>query len=796
MNFAGKAVEFVFKRRKSVAAAAFLFLCAAAAAICSADFNANVYDILPVSDSTLTAHMRASEKLKQSNTLYFNVSGENAEAACEALAKEVGKLPGIASISGSPDGFDYASFISGALTVLPEIFSRDDEMAAKEKISYEALRARMADFKRRLSGLGSYGAAEALSSDPLGLSSIFYDKLKAAYGDFESSAYASGIVSDSSGKNFLVAAEGSFDSSDSDKSAVLMRAVDKAVAGITKEYPGAKISVAGGYRISAENAAIAARDSALCLTATVAFVAALCFVAFSSRVFASMALLPPLFGTAAAFCAISALFGSVSTIAVGFASVAVGVGIDYAVHILYRLDGAGKAELGFASKTASELALPVAITSGTTAIAFAIIGLYGSSGFSQLGIFGAVGVLFSAAISVFVLPAAAVGLGSKKRKQRPFDKLAGAVAACASSRSAAAAVAALCALSVPFALQVRFNGDLSALSALGKQAKADDATLKNVWGGALSKTFVFVEADTPDGAKEKCAKIERWLKQRRGASVCPLSPLLPDSKTLRQNSERWKSFWTRERIEGAKEAAKKAARDEGINPAALSFRALEIQPETAPKEKRIVSEALKKRFWQDAGGSAAAVFVKLADGTDKRAFAEDLEKFDSSAHYIDVGYLSGHIASETFKWLIKFALAAFCAAAAYICALTRSASVAGAVLAPVLIGLLWAFGIFGAFGVEINAVNVVFVIFAVCIAQDYAVFMIFSKSKAEDKSSSTAAVLISAITTVFAFGTLGFAEHPVLRSLGLSASISIFSILCACLAFSGAPARRTGGGVG
>ena len=78
---------------------------------------------------------------------------------------------------------------------------------------------------------------------------------------------------------------------------------DKAVAGITKEYPGAKISVAGGYRISAENAAIAARDSALCLIATVAFVAALCFVAFSSRVFAPMALLPPLFGTAAAFCA-------------------------------------------------------------------------------------------------------------------------------------------------------------------------------------------------------------------------------------------------------------------------------------------------------------------------------------------------------------------------------------------------------------------------------------------------------------------------------------------------------------
>ena len=87
----------------------------------------------------------------------------------------------------------------------------------------------------------------------------------------------------------------------------------------------------------------------------------------------------------------------------------------------------------------------------------------------------------------------------------------------------------------------------------------------------------------------------------------------------------------------------------------------------------------------------------------------------------------------------------------------------------------------GAAGVPINIINSVFVIFAVCLAQDYAVFMLLERTDKTLKEGALAAILLSGITTGTAFGTLAFASHPVLKSLGLAASLSIFSILAAGL---------------
>ncbi|MFR6034242.1 MAG: hypothetical protein ACLUKN_14360 [Bacilli bacterium] len=54
-------------------------------------------------------------------------------------------------------------------------------------------------------------------------------------------------------------------------------------------------------------------------------------------------------------------FDSVSSIAVAFAGIAIGVSIDYAVHILYRLDASDKITRNLVCKTSVFYAKPVAI---------------------------------------------------------------------------------------------------------------------------------------------------------------------------------------------------------------------------------------------------------------------------------------------------------------------------------------------------------------------------------------------------------------------------------------------------
>lgn len=774
MNAAGKTVSAVCRHRLAAAIAFAAFAIAAAAAISRANFDSDIYDLLPKSDSAIAAHVRAAKDFGQSNTLFFNVSGDRAEEACDALAAALKKDAEIKSVVGAAEDFDFDESLKNILQLLPRTFTEADSAELEKKTSPAELRKRAADFKRNIASPQHFGAARVFAKDPAGALAAVAEKLKRASGGLGEFGFSGGRISDKQRKNFLVMAEGNFDSSDSAKSAELAARIETLNADIERRF-GAKVAYAGGYRVAAENARIAAKDSSLCLAATVATVAAICLAAFARKAFAALAVLPSLVGTAAAFCAVQPVFGRVSTIAVGFASVAVGVGIDYALHALYGLDGREKISDADAAQSASDNAKPVAVAAGTSALAFVIIGFSGSGGFAQIGLFGTVGIIVSALASVLVLPAFAPLAKTRGRLKIGFAPTDFPPA----KKLRAAAAVLLSAAAVPFALDVKFDGNLASLSALGKEAKRDDTLLRSVWKDGVSRAFLLVEADSSDAAKRKCAEIERRASELPNAEIFPLSPILPDSKTRAENAARWEKF-----RDGKAAQIEAAARADGLNPSALDLDIWRGKVSPEPEKLRPLADIFRGKISPD--GRAIALPVKLADGADRRKFAEAAERL--GAHYIDAQYLGERIAQNAYEWLAKFAAAAFAAVALYLLAATRSVSAALKILAPVAVGLLWSLGIMGAAGIPINMVNSVFVIFAVCIAQDYAVFPLFAKMRG--RKPPYPAVFLSAATTVAAFGMLGFAEHPVMKTLGLAAAVSIFAIFCACLALS--PERGNG----
>lgn len=786
MNAAGKFVLRTAAHKRLCAAATAIFAAVSLLALSGAKFRSDIYDIVPSGDRIVRSHIAAAEKFGQSKTLFFNVSGENAEEVCDALEAGLREIPQIASVTGGSD-FSLADAFRAAAAAAPKTFTAEDEKTLEKNLEKTAVEKRMLELKKRLSGFGSASAVETLKNDPLGLLAPFFEKLKAAADTGAIADLSGGRIG--RGGNFLVLAEGSFDPADSKKSAALTERVDALRADIAAEFPNAKIAVAGGYRIAADNAAIASRDSSLALAGTVAVVALVCFAAFSARILAPLALLPSLVGTAAAFGVLALLYGEISTIAIGFASVAVGVSVDYAVHILYALDGGGKIAPQRAAGAASDLAKPIAITAGTTVLAFAIMGLSGCLGFAQIGIFGAVGVCVAALVAVFVMPVFSVGAGVESKGENAFERLA-KYAARGGGKSAFAA-AALCAAAVPFACNVGFDGEISSLGALAKDSKSDDATLRKVWGGALAKTFIVVDGINAAQAKQRCAEVERF-SAACGAKVFPITPILPDEKTAAENERRAEKFLSGKTVADALETAKKCAAENGINADALSLALFGNRGEKADGADRSAFEKFFESRLSVSGENASVSFsVELPKDADKAAFAGEIAKKFPFANYIDAKFLGSHIAHKSFEWLVNFAAAAVLAAGAYIFVLTRSLRFAAAVMLPVAAGLLWTFGIFGAIEMKINIVGAVFVIFAVCLAQDYAVFSIFSRARGGG-GRAAAAVLVSAVTTVAAFGMLALSSHPVLRGIGAAAAVSISSILIATFLLAGVMAKLAG----
>lgn len=785
MNAAGKFVLWAAARKKLCTAATAAFAAVSLLALSGAKFRSDIYDIVPSGDRIVRSHIAAAEKFGQSKTLFFNVSGENAEEVCDALEAGLREIPQIASVTGGSD-FSLADAFRAAAAAAPKTFTAEDEKTLEKNLEKTAVEKRMLELKKRLSGFGSASAVETLKNDPLGLLAPFFEKLKAAADTGAIADLSGGRIG--RGDNFLVLAEGSFDPADSKKSAALMERVDALRTDILKKFPNAAIAVAGGYRIAADNAAIASRDSTFALAGTLAFVALVCFAAFSARILAPLALLPSLVGTCAAFGILALSRGEISTIAIGFASVAVGVSVDYAVHILHSLDGGGRIAPLRAAQAASDLAKPIAITAGTTVLAFAIMGLSGCSGFVQIGIFGAAGVAVAALVAVFVMPAFAVGAGAERKKENAFE-LAAKYAVRGGKKSAAAV--ALCAAAVPFACNLGFDGEISSLGALADGSKSDDAVLRKVWGGALAKTFVVVDGKNAAQAKQRCADVEKYLAAD-GIKVFPITPILPDEKTAAENAERFRKFLGSRKLADALQTAKKCAAENGINPDALSLALFENRGGGADGAgKSVFGKFFESKLSVSDGSAAVSLSVELPPDMDKSAFAKNLSEKFPHANYIDAKFLGSHIAGKSFEWLVKFAVAAVLAAGAYIFLITRRLRFAAAVMLPVGVGLLWTFGIFGALGMGINMVGAMFVIFAVCLAQDYAVFSIFAKSRGGGVRSA-AAVLVSAITTIAAFGMLALSSHPVLRGIGTAAAVSISSILCATFLLAGVSAKLAG----
>jgi predicted exporter len=110
--------------------------------------------------------------------------------------------------------------------------------------------------------------------------------------------------------------------------------------------------------------------------------------------------------------------------------------------------------------------------------------------------------------------------------------------------------------------------------------------------------------------------------------------------------------------------------------------------------------------------------------------------------------------------------------------LTRRIKHIALLLAPLLLSMLWTFGILGWAGVPLNLINTMVAVFIFGLVIDYCIFLYHGFTgmhRSEFTHISGGAILISALTTGCGMGALIFAKHPVLHSLGSAALIGIIS---------------------
>ena len=190
--------------------------------------------------------------------------------------------------------------------------------------------------------------------------------------------------------------------------------------------------------------------------------------------------------------------------------------------------------------------------------------------------------------------------------------------------------------------------------------------------------------------------------------------------------------------------------------------------------------AVRARFVSPEGGMLVSIFPKI----DLWEFAP-LESFVKTLRKIDPDATGAPM--TVFESIVDMRDAFILMSTWSVLAITllvwldlRSVVSTATCMACLFIGMSWTFGLLGLFGVSLNLANFFSVPMLLGFGIDSCVHVMHRAREQEDSHTfgwTMRAVILSAVTTAVGFGTLLFASHRGLQSLGLIMFIGSFSCL-------------------
>jgi 1-acyl-sn-glycerol-3-phosphate acyltransferase len=744
------------------------------------DLEEDVLAILPQHDQIVSEYQYAIRKFRQIDRVYFDVGINTADSeelnqAADELYAGLATNPAYVRITYRIEmqGQDkVVHFLTGAL---PNLFTEADARALAPKLEPASIRDYLTVMRRKLAGMEGMVLKDVVAADPIGMSGLVVAKVLPLQTGFNDAQLVDGRITSSDGRHVLLMAEPKLPSSNSGASAALVDDMLRLASEVEKRFPGVHVAITGGHRMTVDNATLIKTDARRCIFLGMAAMLVLCLTAYRRRWLALVTFLPSLFGTLIAGVVLTLWQHHLSAIATGFATIAIGITVDYAIYVIYHLDNAAGLDRAGVGRHVGRLVLPITVGALTTMAAFLVMATSRMHGYQQLGIFGAVGVLFSAAFALLILPLL-VPI-PKQSGQSPLW-LTGLMERFHQWQSHGrpwllAAMLVFSLVTAFGARRLRFEGDITKLNGITESTRRDDELIRKTWGDALGMTLVVARGATEDEALAQNDRAAEILSRAPGVmGVYSLASVCPARADQEANIRRWREFWTPARREELRRTLGQIGGELGFRPDAFApfWQRLDQNPAILTLEDfrgTPLEQALNERVALAPGDDAVSTLLKVENHEQIGRLRQQL----SGMILLDQKNFAKHIAYLAKEGLGRFALWTAILVTVIVYLSLGSIELVAATLLPLAFALLWTFGVMGWLGLPIDMMNSVFVIFIIGIGEDYSVFMMTSKldewrGRPHRLAATSAAVVISALTTIFGFAVLVFARHPVLFSMG------------------------------
>ena len=499
----------------------------------------------------------------------------------------------------------------------------------------------------------------------------------------------------------------------------------------------------------------------------------LLLVAYRSVSATVLGVLPIASAGVAGLTAVSAIYGSIHGITLGFGFTLLGVAQDYPMH-LFSHQHPGKAPLETARRVWPTLATGVA----STCIAYLAFLFSGVVGLAQLACFTISGLAMAGITTRYLLPRV-MPMKSRDYGQVVWlDRVWATIVALPRPFWLGVVVVAGCVAVLMFGKTPMWESDLGRLTPVPQELLLQDAKLRKELGAADIRRLLVVDGATADEVLTRTealdAKLRSLVESGDIGNFDHVARYLP---SVAVQKRRQAALVGRDTLQIALvEALKGLPFKAGLFEPFLDdvATARDLPPLTpdklagTPLELRVGGMLVHQgERWS---GLVTLGAVNNAAGLEKIAADSD-----GLITLLDLKQASEDLVARQRTHILWSLLGAALLLTITVFVALRSPARMLRVIAPMAITTLLILAVLHGIGISLNLFHLIALVLAAGLGIDYALFFESVENDALEQRRTLHAVLVCSLSTLWVFVLLAFSTIPVLRSIGITVSLGVVS---------------------
>jgi len=791
----------------------------------------NLIALLPADNPSVDVFFDVADSIGIQSTLIAlvemppNIDRKDSEAVVEHLSKKYSQSPLITEIEYKSETRQLSSLFQILIEYFPQLLQTEDLNKLVQKFSDEGIHRQVFENKKLLTTPFGIAAKELVYLDPLGLRDLLESSLTipsgkrtirphSGYYRTQKGDYIIFIKPEKPPQNVTFSKQLMAEVYSLEK--VALAELTEKVAGLSNKI---KVFYTGGYPIAVSDEAITKRDIKVTLLTSFLGVMILFGLSFRTLRIIFLVGLPLAVSLLWTLGFASLTFERLNVLTCIFSCVLIGLGIDFAIHIINRYFAQDQTNLSVPQRlqiTFKESGMGILIGGITTTVAFLGIGISDFRGFSELGILTGIGILICLLGMFFLLPALLVNFTNGKNAPKAvtiagfglkslFDII---------QKYPMGVLIGVAVIVLPLAISgvgIHFDDNLKNFRPVDSNVLRLQDKITEWLGGSTATILLITEGDTEDQVMETSASIYSALDelQRSGqiAGIRSISRYFPAPSQQRVNLEFIRQHAASFDIKRIKKTFDQALAKNGFEILDLYDAHFESLSRAISEKKLFLPASLQdkelervlKIFVMPKGNSYKTI-TYISPNTDlwlradtarfKEMLIGKLEQSNiTRRHYVLTGpnLLTGELKGLIIENLKSALWLAGISILAVLLIYYRSFKLVLFSLTPLLVGLASLAGIMAIFGLDFNFINLIVIPMIVGIGIDDGVH--FTNTYRQSDHGDIAggmfhtgrAVVLTSLTTIVGFGSISLSHYPGLKSMGYVAIIGISACMIASI---------------